>query len=233
MRCPYCGGIVSDRADYCVHCGRNLTQPPPVQPVSRQAPPYPPPSPQGRLAPQQPPYQQSQSPRQAPPSQGRPAAPIPQQPSRQVSPAQGRSAPTAQPPRAAPPAPEAPAPFPPRTVAHLQVLGQGALPYAVINSEVAVGQKKIVRVAYARCVAWQQVATLYKALQEHQEERFTTIIIQGVLEQDTRTYAFTNGQIQFDRNTRLGSLVMNRYQIETGTGFESDSVRIVLTEQIA
>ena len=29
MRCPYCGGIVSDRASYCVHCGRDLTQPPP------------------------------------------------------------------------------------------------------------------------------------------------------------------------------------------------------------
>ena len=62
------------------------------------------------------------------------------------------------------------------------------------------------------------------------EDRFDTIIIQGVLEQDTQVYAFTNGQLVFDRGVRLGGLIVNRYQIETGNGFETDSVRIVLTE---
>jgi len=100
----------------------------------------------------------------------------------------------------------------------------------VVSNDVADGRKKIVRIAYAKGIGWQQVATLYKAFKEQQEEQFTTILIQGVSEQDTSVYAFTNGQLQFDRGVRLGSLTMNRYQIETGNGFESDSVRIVLSE---
>ncbi len=51
-----------------------------------------------------------------------------------------------------------------------------------------------------------------------------------MLEQDTQVYAFTNGQLVFDHGVRLGGLIVNRYQIETGNGFEIDSVRIVLTE---
>ncbi|MBA2284806.1 MAG: hypothetical protein H0W02_04940, partial [Ktedonobacteraceae bacterium] len=43
-------------------------------------------------------------------------------------------------------------------------------------------------------------------------------------------YSFTNGELTFDRDVRLGSQITNRYVIETGNGFESDSVRIVLTE---
>ena len=66
---------------------------------------------------------------------------------------------------------------------------------------------------------------------EQQGEGFDTIIIQGVLPQDPGVYSFTNGQLRLDRNVRLGSLVTNRYQIETGNGYESDSLRIVLTEQ--
>ena len=130
----------------------------------------------------------------------------------------------------APAAPEAPAPFPPRTVADLEGLEQEALPYRIVSSDVADGRKKIVRIAYAKGVAWQQAATLYKVFKEQQEEQFATILIQGFLEQDALGYAFTNGQLQFDRGVRLGSLTMNRYQIETGNGFESDSVRVVLSE---
>jgi hypothetical protein len=66
-------------------------------------------------------------------------------------------------------------------------------------------------------------------LKDQQEDRFDTIIIQGVLEQDTPLYAFTNGQLVFDRNVLLGGNTTKRYQVETGNGFEIDSIRIVLT----
>jgi coenzyme F420-reducing hydrogenase delta subunit len=131
---------------------------------------------------------------------------------------------------AAPPAPEAPAPFPPHTVAQLQALEQGALAYTVLDTTTNGQRKKIVRIIYPRCVAWQQVATLLKALKEQQDSRFETFIIQGYLSSDPDVYTFTNGQLTFDRNVRLGSQTLNRYQIETGNGFESDSVRIVLSE---
>ena len=224
MRCPYCGGINSDRTPYCIHCGRDLMQQASNQPASRSQPPYqqprqvPQPSqPQARPAAPQSPYQQ---PRQAPPTPGRhpPAAP-----------------PTAarQPVPSAPPAPlppEPPAPFPPRNVAELQALEQGALPYSVVDSTIGDGRKKIVRIVYAKGVPWQQVATLLKAFKEQQEENSDSIIIQGVPGQDANIYSFTNGQLTFDRNVRLGSMTTNRYQIETGNGYESDSLRIVLTE---
>ena len=129
-----------------------------------------------------------------------------------------------------PPAPEAPAPFPPHTVAQLQSLEQGALAYTVTDTTTNGQRKKIVRIIYPRCVAWQQVATLLKALKEQQDSRFETIIIQGYLSSDPDVYTFTNGQLTFDRNVRLGSQTLNRFQIETGNGFESDSVRIVLSE---
>jgi len=129
-----------------------------------------------------------------------------------------------------PPAPEAPAPFPPHTVAQLQALEQGALAYTVTDTTTNGQRKKIVRIIYPRCVAWQQVATLLKALKEQQDSRFETIIIQGYLSPDPDVYTFTNGQLTFDRNVRLGSQTLNRFQIETGNGFESDSVRIVLSE---
>jgi hypothetical protein len=217
MRCPYCGGINSDRMVYCMHCGRDLKPQPPYHPA---------------------PGQQQQ--RQDSPAQGRPVTmpQAPQQQSRQAPAAQRRSpqqgtetikqpeAPVVPP---APPPPEPPAPFPPRTLTQLQALEQGALAYAVINSTVGDGRKKIVRIVYAKGVAWQQVATLLKAFKEQQEERFDTIIIQGVLEQDILAYTFTNGQLVFDRKVRLGDLTTNRYQIETGNGFESDSIRIVLS----
>lgn len=209
MRCPYCQTLNNERAVYCLRCGRNmrlpLTQPtpPPYQPPKQTPPPY-------------------QQPRQAPPTAARPAPTPP--PSQQVP----RIRPSVVPP--VPSAPEPPAPFPPRSVAELQALEQGALSYTVVNDAVGDGRKKIVRIAYAHCVPWQQVATLLKAYEEQQKAHFDTIIIQGVLVQDPGSYSFTNGQLRFDQNVRLGSLTTNRYQIETGTGYESDSLRIVLTE---
>lgn len=208
MRCPYCQALNQERAIYCARCGRDMRQPRPSQP---------PPS-------YQPPYQQ---PGQAPPPTVRPASTAPP-PSSYAPRTRQVEAPFAPPP--APP-PEPPAPFPPRTVEQLQALEQGALPYNVVSDTVSDGHKKIVRIAYARCIAWQQAATLLKACKERQEEAFDTIIIQGVLEQDPNAYSFTNGQLRFDRNVRLGSLITDRYQVETGNGYESDSIRIVLTEQ--
>jgi len=99
-----------------------------------------------------------------------------------------------------------------------------------VDSTVGNGRKKIVRISFAKGVAWQQVATLLKAFKEQQEEKFESIIIQGIAGQDTNIYSFTNGQLTFDRNVRLGGTTMNRYLIETGNGYESDSVRIVLNE---
>ena len=110
------------------------------------------------------------------------------------------------------------------------LLTPGAQPYTVVESLVADGKKKIVRIAYASVTAWQQTATLLKALQEQQEGQYNTIIIQGVLPRQQDTYAFTNGQLQFDRAVRLGGSTNNRYVIETGNGFASDAVRFVLNE---
>jgi hypothetical protein len=126
--------------------------------------------------------------------------------------------------------PEPPSEFPPHTVEQLRALEEGALTFSIVHSAVGDGRKKIVRIVYPKGVAWQQVATLHKAFKEQLEDGFDTIIIQGVFEQDTEVYAFTNGQLVFDRGVHLGGLILNRYQIETGSGFEADSVRIVLTE---
>ncbi len=209
MLCPYCNGINSERARFCVHCGRDMRA---VmgQPVTRQQPPT---TVQGY-----PPATQGQQLTYTPP---------PQPQSRQAPRVRQQAVPAPPP---APPAPEAPAPFPPRTMAQLQALEQGALAYIVVDTTTQAGRKKQVRITYPRCVPWQQVATLLKALREQQETRFETIVIQGYFPQDTSLYSFTNGQLTFDRNVRLGSQTQNRYQIETGNGFESDSVRIVLSE---
>lgn len=207
MRCPYCQAINQERAIYCARCGRDLRQPLPPQ----SSPPY-------------------QPPRQASPTTIRPASTVStriRQPETPVAPPLPAT-PVVSP---APVAPEPPAPFPPRTMAELQALEPGTLLYTVVSDTVDVGRKKVVRIAFAKCVSWQQVATLLKACKEQQEERFDTIIIQGVLPQDPGVYSFTNGQLRFDRNVRLGSLTTNRYQVETGNGYESDSLRIVLTEQ--
>lgn len=155
--------------------------------------------------------------------QGRSGAfPMPQT---QQAPQQTRRQAPAPPP---PPAPDPPAPFPPRTIAELQALEQGALPYTVADTSIGDGHKKTVRIVYAKGVAWQQVATLLKACKEQQEAQLETVLIQGFHTGETSLYNFTNGQLCFDRNVRLGDTITNRYQIDTGNGFETDSVRVVL-----
>ncbi len=220
MRCPYCGKFNVDQAVYCTSCGRDMRTP--VRPAAGQQTPY-------------------QQPRPAPGQQGRPA-PMPGQQGRPVATPQGRpgAAPTPQAPqhsrRQAPaplspppsPPPEPPAPFPPRTIAELQALEQGVLSYRVVDSSIGDGHKKIVRIAYAKGAAWQQVATLLKACKEQQEAQLESVVIQGFLEGESSVYNFTNGQLVFDRNVRLGDKTTSRYQIDTGNGFETDSIRIVL-----
>ncbi len=218
MRCPYCGGLNADHANFCASCGRDLKPfPSPIQ--QRQGSP---PRSQGRptTLPQSP-QQQAQ---QTPVTQRRRAPTMPSQPTQATS---QHEAPVVPP---EPPPPEPPSQFPPHTVEQLRALEEGALAYTVVQSAVGDGRKKIVRIVYPKGVGWQQVATLLKAFKEQLEDGFDTIIIQGVFEQDTEVYAFTNGQLVFDRGVRLGGLILNRYQIETGNGFETDSVRIVLTE---
>ncbi len=121
-------------------------------------------------------------------------------------------------------------PFPPRTMEQLKALEKNAQTYSLVGDVVNYGKKKIVRIAYYRCPAWQQVATLLKALKDNDSPKFDTIVIQGFTESDANAYWYTNGQLVFDRNARLGSQILNRYQIETGNGLSSDSVRIVLSE---
>jgi len=218
MRCPYCGGYNADQANFCARCGRDLNAlPPPNQ--QRQG--FPPP-PQGR--PTTIPSSPQQQAQQAQVTQRRRTPSAPSQP---VQTARQQEVPVL-PPEPIPPEP--PSQFPPHTAEELRALEEGALAYAVVHSSVGDGRKKIVRIVYPKGVAWQQVATLHKAFKEQLEDGFDTIIIQGVFEQDTEVYAFTNGQLIFDRGVHLGGLILNRYQIETGSGFEADSMRIVLTE---
>ena len=224
MRCPYCGGFNADHANFCASCGRDLASyPPPNQnPMPQQRQGAPPPS-RGRptTLPQSPQQQEQQT----PVTQRRRAPTMPSQPTQTT---RQHEAPVVPP---EPPPPEPPSQFPPHTVEQLRALEEGALAYTVVQSAVGDGRKKIVRIVYPKGVGWQQVATLHKAFKEQLEDSFDTIIIQGVLEQDTQVYAFTNGQLVYDRGVRLGGLILNRYQIETGNGFEAESVRIVLTEQ--
>jgi len=125
---------------------------------------------------------------------------------------------------------DAPGPFPPSTRQQLETLLQGALPYTLVDDTERYGKKKIVRIAYRQCVGWQQVGTLLKALKEYDAPEFDTVVIQGTFEQDKNTYYYTNGQLIFDRNVRLGGLIQLRYQLETGNGLSSDSVRFVIAE---
>lgn len=216
MRCPYCGGYNADQANFCARCGRDLKVfPPPNQ--QRQG--FPPP-PQGRPTSLPPSQQQEQAhviQRRRPPTMPSQPSQVNKQPQTPLVPPE-------------PPPPEPPSQFPPHTVEQLRALEEGALDYTVVHSEVGDGHKKIVRIAYAKCVGWQQVATLYRAFKGQLEDGFDSVIVQGVFGQDIDTYDFTNGQLEFDRGVRLGDAILNRYQIETDNGFETDSVRIVLTE---
>jgi hypothetical protein len=223
MRCPYCGSFNQDTAAFCRSCGRDLSGPPLRTPANRQAVPQPPrPTRSAPPLPQRPPYPApaSSSPVkvQAPPTRQRPTS-TSATPSAPVAPIE----------------PEPPAPFPPRTVEQLRALEQGALNYTLVSDDENVGRKRVVRVAYAPCAGWQQLATLYKVLneyKEHQTRKFDTVIVQGVTDANDDLYSFNNGQLIFDRGVRLGSEVLNRYQLETGNGFAGDAMRIVLTEAL-
>ena len=224
MRCPYCGVSNADHVKFCAYCGRSFTQQTP--PASRQ--PQPPRPTASVPPPSTTPYQK----RPAPPSPSVP--PSPQQ-NTQTTQARQRppttsSAPTPTPSTPSPSVPKPDVQFPPRTMAQLQMLKPGKLPYTLISDTASYGKKRIVRIAYRQCPAWQQVATLMEALNEYQSPKFDTIIIQGVSDQAPNSPTFTLGQLVFDRNTRLGDKILDRYQIETGNGFTNDSVRIVLSE---
>lgn len=234
MRCPHCGGLSPDGARYCTLCGRDVT----TRPTPAQRPPntfnvsaYPDPS-----RPQQPPVQRPGMPQQrSQPVQ--PYQPNPQQPQRPAAASTKTPPPVHQRPNTAaapkvPPTiePEPPVPFPPRSVPELKALEQGALAYTGIDEAVQHGRRKVVRITFRGCASWQQVGTLLKALKEYDTPVCDTIIIQGMQTTSTDIYNFTNGQLIFDRNVRLGSLTQNRYQIETGNGFSNDSIRIVLSE---
>jgi hypothetical protein len=235
MRCSYCGGLNSDQATFCARCGRNLVGQPAGRPQSSPRPQVQPPI-QAPQAPQSPAYPSSlrsiRSGRDARNAPQPPASPVPPRaPARLSGNAIDQSVGMTV---VAPAAPEAPAPFPPRTVEHLYALEQGALAYTQIGEDTAPGGKKVVRILFARCAYWQQVATLLRAYRALRGEKFSTLIIRGVYNQndDQRSDldSFNNGQLIFDRGVRLGSQTLNRYQIETGTGFESEAMRIVLTE---
>ena len=233
MRCPYCGGLNSERASFCAQCGRDL---PHAQANPRQQP-YQPSRQQSPSPSQQPPYQPAQRPFPTRPTQPPYQPPRSPQPTPIAVPPRQASVP--QPPRVAPLVPPpvqpqqaiaAPANFPPRTMVHLKALQSEAVPFTVLDDAIVDKRKKVVRIVYRRCAPWQQVATLLKAFNEQDTKAVETIIVQGTVERETTPYEFSNGQLRFDRAVRLGSQTMNRYQIETGNGFESDSLRFVLSE---
>ena len=127
-------------------------------------------------------------------------------------------------------APEPPAPFPPRTLAQLQALVEGALAYTFVDEELGNGRKRTIRIVYPACSQWQQVATLFKVFHDQTSDKYATLIIQGIVANTAVPYNFNNGQLRFDRDTRLGSQLVDRYIIETGTSLEMDAQRIVLTK---
>jgi hypothetical protein len=234
MRCPYCGGINTDQANYCTRCGRGLssasqtpsapqttrTQPSPqTSQTSQRLQPAPASGPPGAAAP---------GPSGGRRRQGGPGSFALSQP---ASAAAMQRGPLATSPPSPPPPPPPPAPFPPRTLAQLQALQPGALDYTLLGSSLLPGRKKLVEIQYPSCAPWQQVATLYRALGDHDEERFDTIVVRGFCEQTEARSSFDNGELIFDRQARLGGQVIRRYLIATHHGFEVDSVRIVLTEE--
>lgn len=236
MRCPYCNALNAERATFCSHCGRDLTKSPqqpqnssprptqvyssPTQPTQPQYPQHP----YAQPVPPVPPVQ----PQSARPTQTRPTSPAQPTQATRIS-STAHPAQTTRVPESVK-APEPSAQFPPRTLEQLQALESGAMPYTFVDEAIGNGRKRIICISYRACSAWQQVATLLKAFKEQQSDKYDTIIIQGVVTNTTLPYAFNNGQFTFDRNVRLGSQLINRYVIETGTGLESDSLRIVLQD---
>ncbi|WP_069804743.1 hypothetical protein [Thermogemmatispora onikobensis] len=209
MRCPYCGQVNTDATRYCLRCGRaigTVQQPP----LSTRPP----------IAPAVPPSPVVRGQRGRLPSPGIVEA--------SARPVAAAAAPLGE--TVAPAGP--PEGFPPRTLAQLQGLAAAAaLAYTVGSNKPEAGNKKVVEIVYPPCPAWQQVATLYKALSEHDDERYDSVIIRGFYEESDLRFAFNNGRLTFDRRARLGGQLIRRYLIETHRGFEVNSVRIVLTEE--
>jgi hypothetical protein len=248
MRCPYCGVVNKDGAAFCTHCGRDLVRP--TQPQTGAFPPQAPSYPPGGRQQTMPTARTGPAPQRVvyPAGPSTPPTGTYQRGPQQTQPVNPQSTATPPPPisyaqTSTPTAPsqrprtqsvnEPPAPFPPKTIAQLHQLEAGALTYAVIDNTISYGRRKVVRIKYARCSTWQQIATLSKAWREYDDATLDTIIIQGVFDTATdsaNSYGYTNGQLLFNRNVRLGSQVLQRYQIETGNGFESDSLRLVLSE---
>ncbi len=119
-------------------------------------------------------------------------------------------------------------------MAQLEALQKLALDYSLVSDDESTGGKRIVRVSYKQCPPWQQIATLYTVLQKYKEDRaqeFNTVIVQGLTHPEANLYSFDNGQLIYDRNVRLGSQILRRFQIETDNGFTATAVRVVLTEE--
>lgn len=228
MRCSYCGGLNPDTASFCARCGKDILQrpssvqsPSPQRPLPQQAqrPPYP--------QPLRPP--QSVTSLQAPPPPQPVPAPRPvrvAQPRRQSQATPIAPLPTPQPPVDPPPDVQ----FPPHTVKQLRMLEPGALNYSVLDETVHNGRKRVIRIAFERCEPWRQIATLLKASDALRSSTYETLVLYGNITGNDDIYQYTNGMLQFDQKVRLGSQTVNRYQIETGTGWAADSLRIVLTE---
>lgn len=228
MRCPYCGERNPDGISFCTRCGRDLRtgaqtrqgqrplQPPPAMPARN-------PGPQRHTAP--PPPQQAKPAPQAQQAGTRTAT------RRRNPPANAKQLDTLPPPVAPREGPEPPVPFPPRTLEQLKALEKEGLEYTVLQDDLGYGRKKIVKISFAHTVSWLQVATLLKALSTYRTQSFDTIVIQGTYAQGPDIYEFTNGQLQYDRKTRLGSQLVDRYLIDSGTGLEGDAVRIVFHER--
>jgi hypothetical protein len=239
MRCPYCGGLNPENSSSCVRCGRGFA---PQQSARVQAPTanqsrsgYPPPQFQPSTTPNPPRtvYPPVQTPARpvAPPARPsvQPQARPPVQPAKRPLARDQASNWHVEP--TVPTADEPPALFPPNTIAQLKQLEVGALDYTLIDDEGGYGKKKIVRIAFRRCVPWQQVATLLRAFKEYDDAKFDTVTIQAVHSQEAKEmYEYTNGQLIFDRNVRLGSQTMNRFRIETDNGYSTEALRIVLSE---
>ena len=239
MRCPYCGGLNQEHAAFCVSCGRDLRRPVantqtqrPAAPQSQQ-PGYPVDQPiqpayRGANTPAQPARSDRAANAQAQSFQSPAQAPTPTSRHQSVTASRPQAQPLSPP---IPSEPEPPGPFPPRTMAQLEaLLIPGSQSYTVVESHIENGKKKCLSITYPRCSNWQQTATLLKALREQQEAQYPTTIIRGVSSRQQDTYGFTNGQLQFDRNVRLGAQVGNRYVIETGNGYANDSLRFVINE---
>lgn len=248
MRCPYCGEPNNNAsASFCIRCGRDLKTGAQVRPRQRSFQPVqgapaprdmgqPGPGPYYAPAPPQMPNSVAISMPANIPGQRQPGKPV--QAGRtarpKVSPGQvvrHEELNLLTPIMAPVQGPQAPESFPPRTFAQLIALEKEALDYKVLNDDLGYGPKKIIKIEFARSVPWLQVATLLNALSKYRSTSSDTIIIQGSYPQSSNLYDFSNGQLQYDHNVRLGSQLLDRYLIDSGTGLESDGVRIVFTER--